>query len=290
VSADVRATEIKGKQARRMKFKDIPFTLRHSLANRGLIRTVAVLPGKVISRFMQGSAVEKQAFLLHPFDAEFGTDTGGLIHAEELRDGRGRKSIYNTAYYATPPSLFQQALARLEVDFERFTFVDLGAGKGRTLLLASNFPFRQVIGIEYARELATVASQNISRYHPSSRLCQEVRCILGDACDFAFPPGPLLIFMWNPFVGAVFERVLANLEDSLRREPREVYLVYLKPDCAQRLNASPWLQKLWECRLEMTEQDFAAYQFGGRSEICAAYRSSPPAEVNPPGAGSAVLQ
>ena len=93
---------------------------------------------------MQGSA-EKQAFLLQPFDAEFGTDTGRL-------DSRGRpprrarqKNIYNTAYYATPPSLFQQALARLEVDFERFTFVDLGAGKGRMILLASNFPFRQMM-------------------------------------------------------------------------------------------------------------------------------------------------
>ena len=41
-----------------------------------------------------------------------------------------------------------------------------------------------------------------------------------------------------------------------------------------RLDAGPWLQKLWECRLEMTEQDFAACQFGARSETCAAYRSS----------------
>ena len=273
-----------------MRFRDIPFTLRHSLANRGLIRTVAVLPGKVISRFMPGSAAEKQAFSLHPFDAEFGTDTGGLIQARELRDGRGRKSIYNTAYYATPPSWFRQALARLQVDFAGFTFVDLGAGKGRTLLLASNFPFQQVLGIEYARELATVASENISRYHPASRRCQQVRCILGDACDFAFPPGLLVIFMWNPFVGSVFERVVANLEDSLRREPREVYILYLKPDCAQRLDASPWLQKIWECRLEMTEQDFAAYHFGDRSEICAAYRSSASAEADRPSVGSAILR
>src|SRR5271165_3438175 len=221
-----------------MKFSDMPFMLRHSLANRGWMRTVAVLPGKVVSRFMQRSATDEQASLLHPFDAEFGTDTGGLIHAEELRDGRGRKSIYNTAYYATPPSLFQQALARLELNFEGFTFVDLGAGKGRTILLASNFPFRQVIGIEYARELATVASQNISRYYPASRRCHEVRCLLGDASDFAFPTGRLVIFMWNPFVGAVFERVLANLEDSLRRDPRDVYVLYLKPDCAHRLDRS----------------------------------------------------
>lgn len=216
--------------------------------------------------------------MMHPFDAEFGTDTGGMIYAEELRDGRGRKSIYNTAYYATPPSLFLHALARLKIDFAEFTFIDLGAGKGRAILLASNFPFRQVIGIEFARDLAMVATQNISDYHPSARVCGNVRCMLGDATDFVFPPGPLVIFMWNPFVGLVFERVLSNLEDSLRREPREVYLLYLKPDCRQRLDASSELHKIWECRLQMTEQDFAFYHIGGPSEICAAYRSSVPAE------------
>jgi hypothetical protein len=261
-----------------MRLSDIPFSLRHSLANRGLIRSVAIAPRKVMSRLMRGPAPAEQT-LLHPFDAEFGTDTGGMIYAEELRDGRGRKSVYNTAYYATPPSMFQQAIGRLEIDFSEFTFVDLGAGKGRIVLLASNFPFRQVIGIEFARDLAMVATKNIADYRPALRLCQDVRCILGDASDFAFPPGPLVIFMWNPFVGPVFERVLSNLELSLQREPRVVYLLYLKPDCAQRLDASSCLQKVWECRLEMTEEDFAVYQIGGRSELCAAYRSRIPAAL-----------
>jgi predicted RNA methylase len=256
-----------------MRFRDIPFVLRHSVANRGLIGSSTFLADKILQRMTRGSAAHAEAFLSHPFDAEFGTDTAGLIRAQELLDGHGRKSVYNTAFYATPPSLFQKALARLEVDFNGFTFVDLGAGKGRAILLASNYPFRQVIGVEYARELATVASRNISRYHPPFRLCQDVRCILGDACDFSLPPGPLVIFMWNPFVGLVFERVLTNLEASLQREPREVYVVYLRPNCAQRLDTSPWLKKLWECRLEMTEQDLAAYQFGARSELCVAYRS-----------------
>lgn len=258
-----------------MKFSDLPFMLRHSLVNRGVIRTTAIVPERVMSRLMRGSAPEKHAVLMHPFDAEFGTDTGGMIYAEELRDNRGRRSVYNAAYYGTAPSIFHQALARLEIDCEGYTFVDLGAGKGRIILLASNFAFRQIIGVEFSQELQKVACENIFRYHPASRLCHDVRCILGDACDFIFPPGPLVVFMWNSFVGPIFERVLSNLEDSLQREPREIYFLYLKPDCAARLDASPCLHKLWECNLEMTEQDFTGYQIGGRSETCAAYRSAP---------------
>lgn len=262
-----------------MKISDIPFALRHSLATRGVTRSVGVVRRKAMSRLLRTSAPAKQIVPSHPFDAEFRTDTGGMIYAQELRDGSGRTSIYNTAYYGTPPSMFLQALARLEIDFAEFTFIDLGAGKGRVLLLASDFPFRQVIGVEFAKDLAAVANRNISLYHPDIRRCENVRCILGDASEFAFPPRPLVIFMWHPFVGLVFDRMIANLEHSLRRDPREVYLLYLNPDCAQRLDNCSQLHKFCECTLEMTEQDFAFYEVGGRTETCAAYRSSAPASV-----------
>jgi SAM-dependent methyltransferase len=253
-----------------MRLTNIPFTLRHSVANRGFVGTVTEFSSKIVNRLRKSATRDKHALLFHSFDAEFGTDTGGFIHAAELHDGNGNKSIYNTGYFATSPFLVAQALGRLDIDFSRFTFIDLGAGKGRVLLLVSHYPFRQVIGVEYAQALAAAATDNISRYHPVSRKCADVRCIGGDACDFAFPAGPLVIFMWNPFVGPVFDRVVSNLEESLRREPREVYVLYLKPDCAQRLDASPWLEKLWESRFQMTEEDVAS----GQSAVCAAYRSS----------------
>ena len=193
---------------------------------------------------------------MHPFDAEFGTDTSGLIAAEELVDSRRRKNIHNTGFYATAPSIFHQAFARLEIDFERFTFVDLGAGKGRIMLLASNFPFQQVLGVEFIPELQAIATRNIAVYQPPTRQCQDVQCILSDVQDFVFPPVPLVIFMWHPFVGPVFERVMQNLEDSLRRDPREVYIVYLKPEFGHVIERIPSLQKLWESRLTMSEQRF----------------------------------
>jgi hypothetical protein len=262
-----------------VKISEISFALRRSLAQQGIIGSVGVARRKVVTRLVRASAPTRQIVLPHPFDAEFATDTGGMISAKELRNGRGMKSIYNTAYYGTPPSMFLQALTRLEINFAGFTFIDLGAGKGRVLLLASNFPFRQVIGIEFAEDLAAVANRNISLYHPGFRRCEDVHCLLGDAAEFAFPPGPLVIFMWHPFVGLVFDRMLANLEDSLRREPREVYLLYLNPTCAQRLDGSSGLHKIWECTLQMNEQDFAFYEVGGETETCAAYRSSVPASA-----------
>ena len=222
----------------------------------------------------RGSRPAKQFTPIHPFDADFGTDTSGLIAAEELLDGKRRKSIHNTGFYATAPSMFRQAFARLEIDFKRFTFIDLGAGKGRIMLLASNLPFQRVLGVELIPELQAIATRNIAKYQPAARQCQDVKCILGDVCDFAFPPGPLVIFMWHPFVGPVFERVMDNLDYSLKHDPREVYLVYLRPDFEHMIKRIPSLHKIWESTFTMTQQDFAAYIFPDQSEMCVAYATS----------------
>jgi predicted RNA methylase len=246
-----------------MKISHIGFKLQRAVAKRGVIGTLAAAPGKIIGGLSRGSKPAKQFNPVHPFDAEFGTDTSGLITAEELYDSRHRPSIHNTGFYATAPSLFHQAFARLDIDFERFTFVDLGAGKGRIILLASNLPFQQVLGVEFVPSLQVIATKNISVYQPATRRCQDVECILSDVRDFVFPAAPLVIFMWHPFVGPVFEQVMANL--------REVYLIYLKPEFAHIVERVSSLHKMWESRLTMTEQDFAAYLFPDQAEVCAAY-------------------
>jgi hypothetical protein len=236
--------------------------------------TIAAAPRKLIGRLSRRATPPKQCNPIHPFDAEFGTDTGGLIAAEELLDSHRCKSIHNTGFYATAPSMFEQAFALLPIDFERFTFIDLGAGKGRILLLASNFPFRRVLGVELIPELQAIATRNIARYRPAARQCEDVQCILSDVCDFVFPAGPLVIFMWHPFVGPIFERVMENLDQSLRRDPREIYLVYLRPDLEYVVQRIPRLRKLWQSRFTMTERDFDAYIFPDQSEVCVAYATS----------------
>ena len=249
----------------------VGFVLQRAVAKRGVMGTLNAAPGKIMGRLSRGSKPAKQFNPVHPFDAEFGTDTSGLIAAEELEDSRRRKNIYNTGFYATAPSLFHQAFARLEIDFERFTFVDLGAGKGRIMLLASNFPFQQVLGVEFIPELHAIATGNIALYQPPTRRCEDVQCILSDVRDFVFPAAPLVIFMWHPFVGPVFERVMQNLEDSLRRDPREVYIVYLKPEFGHMIERIPSLRKLWESRLTMSDASFAAYIFPRSIRVCVAY-------------------
>ncbi len=43
-------------------------------------------------------------------------------------------------------------------DLADYTFVDIGAGKSRTLLLASRYSFAKIVGVEFAKELVACAA------------------------------------------------------------------------------------------------------------------------------------
>ena len=54
---------------------------------------------------------------------------------------------------AIEPARFRKVLASLQIAFHDYTFIDFGSGKGRALLLASEFPFKRIIGLEFSPEL-----------------------------------------------------------------------------------------------------------------------------------------
>ena len=47
-----------------------------------------------------------------------------------------------------------------------------------------------------------------------------------DAGEFQFPPGPIVVYFYNPFSEALFRQVMANLAESLAKDPRACTVVY----------------------------------------------------------------
>jgi hypothetical protein len=213
------------------------FTLLHrkvikSLAKRGLLGTVlfaaraALLAAKALtpSRRRARRAV---AAIDRDFDAHYGVDTGGMISLEALsiicgdpHDG-GR-------YQPIGPGAFRDMMRHVG-DVTGFTFIDFGSGKGRALLLASEYPFRKIVGVEFASELVAVSRQNLTAYRNPAQLCKDIGVVAGDAAEFALPPGPLLLFFFNPFGPKVMLRVIENVRRSLESDPRPVVVLYSTP-------------------------------------------------------------
>jgi SAM-dependent methyltransferase len=172
------------------------------------------------------------------FDARFGTDTGGLAYPWNLPSiGSWKASSEIHSYEAAPAWLIREVLATLPLQSGRFTFIDLGSGKGRTLLVASEFPFTRIVGIELSRELHLIAKANTATYRPASQLCRAFSLYCMNARDYTFEPEPLVLFVFNPFGRDTFQRVVEHLELSLRTSPRDVFVVYVNPRFASLLKS-----------------------------------------------------
>jgi SAM-dependent methyltransferase len=147
--------------------------------------------------------------------------------------------LFFSPYQPTDPALFREMMANLPIAFDQFTFVDLGSGKGRTLLMASEYPFRKIIGVELLAELHRAAEENIRAYHSATQRCNRIEAVCADACEFIFPDTPMVLYLFNPLPEPGLRRTIRNLEQSLRQSPRQVWIVYHNPAMSGLLEASP---------------------------------------------------
>lgn len=218
--------------------------LTKALRERGLWGTAALVVrylgervrdlGPTRRRHLQASA---------EFDQAHGIDTVGRIPLAEL-DVEHEAWVSGTRYEATVPAEFHALIARLPSSLDRFTFVDLGSGKGRALLLASEYPFNRILGVELARELHEICVRNIQAYRSPTQRCRRIESYCADATSFPLPAEPIVLYLNNPFTEALVGKVAIRLRDSLHAAPREVHVVVANADRREILAEVPGLRLL----------------------------------------------
>jgi SAM-dependent methyltransferase len=173
------------------------------------------------------------------YDWNYRVDTTGATVGSRDR----LLGLLHSPYQPTDPALFGEMMDSLKIDFSDFVFIDIGSGKGRALLMAADYPFHRVIGVELLPELHRIAQENIGKYKSDSQKCFEIKTVCGDARDFVFPPEPLLLYLFNPLPEAGLKQLLCNLEVSLQQNSRPVYLFYHNPLLEHALLDCSWLKK-----------------------------------------------
>lgn len=151
--------------------------------------------------------------------------------------------VFHSPYQPSEPSLFHEMLAGLNIRFEDFTFIDLGSGKGRTLLMASDYPFRKIIGVELLAELNRVAQENLRKYKSHGQRCFQLESRCEDARRFDFPSEPIVLYLFNPLSPVDVSQVIANLENSAKLHSRKIIVLYHNPQHDGVIMASGWLQR-----------------------------------------------
>jgi SAM-dependent methyltransferase len=181
-------------------------------------------------RLLPGLSV-RDGFTRHPFDVEFGVRTSGLVAGRHLKSGHPHDR-HATAYYGVAPSVFHALVRRWRKSIpagamEETTFVDLGAGMGRAVLLASELRFEAVVGVELHPTLMRIARKNLGIWRAAGRERTTTRVVEGDAVEFALPEGPVLVFLFNPFGAPVLRRLLKSWRKRFAGRPGELDILYV---------------------------------------------------------------
>ena len=191
----------------------------------------------------------KDGYTPHPFDLEFGVRTSGLVAGRHLKTGH-LHDRHATAYYGVAPSVFHSLLKHWQrskpiAPLEEFTFIDIGAGMGRAVLLASQLPFRAVHGVELHPTLTRIARRNVTLWKQQGRAHCPIHIHQGDACAFRFPNGPCLAFLFNPFGAPVMRQMLSHIADSFAGRPGQLDLLYVNNEQERQIRMQPGLRRLF---------------------------------------------
>jgi hypothetical protein len=169
-------------------------------------------------------------------------------------------------YFATEPWLFEQIMHSLALRIQQsalsiqpttavrgtsaytglqeFNFIDLGSGKGRVLLMAADYPFKRIIGVEFMPALHRAAQKNISGFASDRQRCRQIETLCMDARDFQFPSVPLVVYLFNPFSESTFALILENLRRSIEGSARPVYIAYRFTEFGSLLAQADWLERI----------------------------------------------
>jgi SAM-dependent methyltransferase len=202
--------------------------LRRWFRERGLADSFGQFVAAVRERFTS----RQQS--THPYDRRHGVDTSGLIYNDALATGHPH-DLYSEGYYATAPSLFHASLAHWKeslhgLSLADYTFVDLGCGKGRVLMMASEYPFREIVGVELSAKLAKVARKNLVRWMRTPRACPAVSVVVGDVLEFRIPEGPAVLFLFNSFEAEMMRGLLECLVAASRARAEPIDMLYIHPE------------------------------------------------------------
>jgi hypothetical protein len=204
----------------------------------------------------------KDGYMRHPFDIQNHVETSGLVHGRDLTTGHAHDR-HSTAYYGIAPSVLIELCARWRgmtrlAPPEDYSFIDVGAGMGRAMLLVAQMPFREVIGVELHPDLAAVAQRNIDTWQSTGRARCPMRIVCQDVTEFHFPANPCVAYLFNPFREQVLRALMRHIAHEFAGRNGQLDLIYANDELADEFKASTGFARLWTGLVPLSAEDEAA--------------------------------
>jgi hypothetical protein len=165
------------------------------------------------------------------FDKKFGTTTSLILRQYELPESVSLQRFQTSGRCHPSPvasvKMALRALVQYNVQYNDFVFIDVGAGLGRNLLLAADYPFKKIIGIEHSAYLNEITKENIEKYQSKMKVAStfELNCI--DALEYPFPKEHIVFYFWRPFSEEIAAQFVKKLELFIGENTYRVILIFL---------------------------------------------------------------
>jgi SAM-dependent methyltransferase len=151
---------------------------------------------------------------LRRFDRRYRVHTSGLILLPDTSFDRARLPDA-TQYGPINGWGFRKFLRRAAFP-RNLSFVDIGCGLGRACILAAEYGFAKVTGVDLAAELCEGARRNIARCRLASGEISPIEIVQMDALAFCGQTDADLFLMFRPFSRKLTRTVLDTMAERAR--------------------------------------------------------------------------
>jgi hypothetical protein len=180
------------------------------------------------------------------YDDKHSVETAREVSLDAAGVGQDDVRRGNSRYRATWERLIRRAIEELEIDCSRHTFVDYGAGKGKAMFVAADYPFKRIVGVEYAPHLHAIARKNCESFQSERQRCFRLESFCGDVLNYELPAGPVVCFMCNPFDEATLQSVFDTWRERCAAGERDIRILYLNMRSIREIEgvlaAQTWLR------------------------------------------------
>ena len=141
---------------------------------------------------------------------------------------------------------------------DEYTFIDFGAGMGRAVLLAAEYRFRAVIGVELHPALARIGRKNMALWRAAGRAVAPARIVCCDVTSFPLPDGPCVAFLFNPFAAPVLRGLLRGWSRTLTERGGKLDILYVNNEQESALRREPGFERLYHGQVRRSHADLVA--------------------------------
>lgn len=165
-------------------------------------------------------------------------------------------------YQGSRRRVFKRLMKHFAPYLPQGTFLDVGCGKGRVMVLANDYGHKKIWGLDLSADLLRICQNNLQRFQQKTAARPSFQLFHSDICDFSAWAEVDIVYLFNPFDGVIFKKVMQSWERQLR-PGQKLFIIYVNPIRSFLLDLHPKASLLAHLPAWNSNNEAKLYLFSG---------------------------